>query len=1491
LDLAVSPRAGGEADKFGNRYEGMWTVSRLLEVIAGRALSIQVERGAEPDEGVEFFLRRPACTEAHQVKRQHGRMRGWTPRSLEQAGVLQAAAKHVADGLEFHFVSTIPATDVRELAERARGSDDAADFWERSLTAADRVNVEYLARDEVWGSVERVWATLRRVQTSVADERNLLSMNAALCELLFEPADGAATATALGDLVLGNLGRTLDADAIWQQVERYGLRRAPMADKNSLSEVVGAGTRAWRREVGHELLEPVIPRAQVEDIEAQLAGSPPAQVLVTGAAGGGKTAVLAQSVDAIASRGWPILVVRADRLAGVNTTSQIGTRFDLPASPVTSLATLADGASCLLVVDQLDALSIVSGRAPELLSTVVEMLRESAAFPNLRVVMACRQYDLDNDERLRRLVEPAGAAHVIPVTPLSEAEVDAAVAAAGLPARRLNAKQRELLRVPLHLVLLRGAASGPTPLDFASPTDLFDAFWVEKRRAVERRREPSVRFAPLVIHLARRMSEEQRLSLPRGVLAAGDFERDAEVLASEHVLSLTPNQVGFFHESFFDYAFAVHWTAESAELVPFLLAGDQELFRRAQVRQILLRLHDQDPARFTREAEALLTHPLIRFHVKDAALAVLRSLRHPSQDDYRMMRRLVEANLPFSDRVEAAMRTAGWFARLDAEGEIQRWLADQSGSRHGLALELMGAAARDDPARMAELLSVHRDRPDYDTWLRWIARYANLADDRALFDLVIEGVTRGAWDGNEAHLWLCAHGLGRANPEWACELLEAFFARRPRALTKDGDKLIDLQSREHGLITLIAEAAEGKPARFINLMVPYMLRAMAVAHDETHGAQFEDAHFSHRIYNNRHITETDDALLAGAVAALRTCAQADAKDLKPTLDLLAGDPHDAAQWLLYEALRAAAPTYADWAADLLLEGPHRLRSGYTCHSYWTTRQLLLAIAGDISDQRHTLLEQAILALRLEWGGHPGGQMQFALLSALDRKRLTAAGKRRLGELERLFGEPYEPMGMVVSGVPSPIPEPATRKMTDAQWLRAMRKHAVSDRRGRELFDGGADELANELQARTKEDPSRYARLALELDGTYNPRFLQAVLLGLGETDKPYPPDDAYALLRHAAQVGVTQIERWLTRPLYKLLDAEIPDDIIELVLDIAEHNASPAPDEPSAIVSVSNDDPENPIDNLLTNGMNTVRGSAALTLGDIVLRDADGARTALVVPRLPRLAADPHPAVRACIAHLVAACLRHARSEAVAVVPALLANQQHLLAEQPVVDLLSFLIYGGELDEAEPALTRMLTSNTPRVAEAGGRLAALAALEAGRSDLIAIATTTSPATRRGAAAVSARRLPFTANAELAERIIRESLADPDEPVRNAAAEIAPALRGQPLAPYTGLLLALIDSDALDHALPQLLITLERAPDRIEELVLPLSDRFIKEHAQDLKSIATSYAGDAKQVTELLLRAYSQTDERQPRLEALRMLDQLLLLGAWGAVDAISESER
>lgn len=133
--------------------------------------------------------------------------------------------------------------------------------------------------------------------------------------------------------------------------------------------------------------------------------------------------------------------------------------------------------------------------------------------------------------------------------------------------------------------------------------------------------------------------------------------------------------------------------------------------------------------------------------------------------------------------------------------------------------------------------------------------------------------------------------------------------------------------------------------------------------------------------------------------------------------------------------------------------------------------------------------------------------------------------------------------------------------------------------------------------------------------------------------------------------------------------------------------------------------------------------------------------------------------------------------------------------------------------------------------------------------------------------------------------------DDDDEVRKAAAAVAPHLREHPLQPFAQLLTALIDSPSYDHATPQLLLTLQYAPDKVDGLILKAAQRFIDVFGKHAADIRTGAAGDAHYISELVVRGLAQSRDRAHRAELLDVLDLLLELGVYGINDAIAESER
>lgn len=550
-------RAGGEADKFGNSYEGAWTIFHMLLVLVGRAQAITVEDVGELGEGSEFTLTSlHHGDEAHQVKRKQGTANGWTPRRLNDEGVLQAARKHVEQGRQFHFISMIPAPKVDDLADYARRSASVEAFLADWLKVDDlKTEFTYLSGD-VYGSDQVAWQTLRGIWTHCQDEDGLRRMIDALAGLLLAGAPAKPAALSLGDLAIQNLGVRLTAAVIEERLAEYELSRAQLVGNPTVVQSVDAVLTSWKTSVERDLLEPAIARGESIQLSAALRSNDTRVTMVVGAAGAGKSCVLWQSVQELEAEGWPVLAFRLDRLESLASTAEVGEKLGLGVSPVTALAAVAAGGACLLVIDQLDAVSFASGRIPSGFHTMVDLIQEAAAFPQMRVLLACRAFDVDNDYRIRQLVADKLVGR-LEVHPLADDQVNAAVDAMGPPAAQLTAKQRSLLTSPLNLVLLSAIADEPDALAFESAGGLLAAYWDRKRRdCVNHRPQSPPRYEAVIGALANAMSERQQLMARISVLDVDNLTADAEVLASEHVLVQDGRRYAFFHESFFDYAFA-----------------------------------------------------------------------------------------------------------------------------------------------------------------------------------------------------------------------------------------------------------------------------------------------------------------------------------------------------------------------------------------------------------------------------------------------------------------------------------------------------------------------------------------------------------------------------------------------------------------------------------------------------------------------------------------------------------------------------------------------------------------------------------------------------------------------------------------------------------------------------------------------------------------------------------------------------------------------
>jgi hypothetical protein len=717
------PLPGGDADKVGNRFELRWTVRQFIRLLTGQAQWIHLEPIGDEGDKIEFLLgRADGRIEAHQAKRQQSGKGHWTIAELAKIGVMDGLRKHAVDGdAAFVFVSTQAAKSLPELVHRALGANGDLTAFQAALTPD--LSGEFSDLEWRLGNVSNAQAlkALCNSDWKNQDEQGLADTVLALLGA-YLTGDPETALDGLARFATDSVHRRLAPDEIWKELDRRGIRPSELGRDQSLAVRVRECASEFLESRPYGIGDLTVPRAEAERVALALLDPEAAagSVFLEGPAGVGKSGVVAQVVQHMAEAGWPMLPIRLDLIDPTQRPAEIGRQLlGRDKSPVALLAGLAAGRDCLLVLDQLDAVSIVSGRNPQVFNAVAAMIREARAHPKLRVLLVCRTFDLENDPRLRELSRQDGpGTRRITVGPFDEAAVKDVLVHLGIDPSRLDTRQLDLLRLPLHLALLAGVIAGETGkgLTFATAKDLYDAYWLRKRTDLRPVLADPNAFETLLQRLCDVMNDRQALSVPRGLLPPGDA--DLERLVAANVLIRQGLRIAFFHEGFFDYVFARRFCELGEPLLHLLRsAGEQDLFRRSQVRQILVYRRDEDFDAYLSDLSDCLEADDVRFHIKKLAIGVVGLATDPRPEEWSILvEHLGDGKMRLAGTVrEALWPSAAWLRFLRDRGVLPQWLNDPRTEVANFAFNWLGNLVEAEPDSVAELLEGEANRsPEQD---------------------------------------------------------------------------------------------------------------------------------------------------------------------------------------------------------------------------------------------------------------------------------------------------------------------------------------------------------------------------------------------------------------------------------------------------------------------------------------------------------------------------------------------------------------------------------------------------------------------------------------------------------------------------------------------------------------------------------------------------------------------------------------------------------
>ena len=1260
------PLSGGPADKFGNRYEHWWTVYQLIRILDRDAVSIRIEPPVV--DKAEFLITTGNHSELHQAKRSHPNGK-WSLFSLKDEGLLQAMFEQLDKEplKKFVFVSSSDAPELRELTERARDAENSTEF--ESAFIRDLKNGEHFAKlRNIWGVTDAATAygILRRIEVRTIDERGIQEQVRDASSARFLAQTDRVSDVLLG-IVVDSIHRTINRDDLISDLHCKGLRPRRLTMPTDAAALVAEATDHYLETTRRRLIQStLIPRSSTQDLLAKINenAAKGADYVLIGQAGGGKTGCAIEIVDALHQDDNPaaVLAFRLDRIEPVSSTQKLGECLGLEDSPAFVLATAAEAMSskAVLVIDQLDAVSTTSGRRSDFFELVEDLLSEVRGWRStvkFHVVVVCRGFDWENDHRLRNLL--AKGATQISVTDFSLDEVKTVLTNGGFRPESFNVKQLELLGLPQNLALFLDTCYDPTSQPtFSSQKELFDRYWDEKRPEVNRRAATLSDYWDDIIRvLCDEMTASQQLSVLREKLDR--FPNDfLYQMVSEGVLTFDGDRYGFGHEAFFDYCFARSFVARGQSLTTFLVASEQQLFRRAQVRQVLTYLRDINREQYCRQLHQLLAHGNVRPHLKDLAVALVFSLPDPDEDEWDVVATWIDSEIaaiksdrPNSDKFASLVwnRFLGsetWFRIGDSKGLVTDWLTSDDHRLVEMGVNYVRIHQSHSGDRVAELLEpfVGKDG-DWPQRLSVIMQWADLEHSRRFFNLFLALIDDGTLDNTRGPIavnstfWSMLYNLSEARPDWIAEVL-AHWLRRRLSITRqtgsdtDQPNWHDLFSHDQFGSKEIQDSATKTPEAFVRHVLPVVLKIADESSVRTEDSKpRRDAVWPIFLFDSEY-PSISDACGSAITAAVEKLAETKADCVDSILTELRNRDTYMANFLLLRTYTAGAKHFANDAVTELCNKIWRFDCGYSDSPYWVAMELIKAVAPICSDESRARLEQAILNYtpeyeRTKYGYHSRGRASFALLSAIPLEFRSKNAQARYAELERKFEVPESPpRGIHAYSIDSPIAKTSAEKMTDGQWLSAIQKYDSEYRQYNwdNPEKGGASELGGMLQGFVKQEPERFARLSLKFPSGTLPHYLAHTLMGLKETKvaaelKLKVCRKAYAESRDACGGALADVLGSIEEPL--------PNDAVQMLDWLATEHPDPQqmPWHEQATLD------------LLGRGINTTRGRAAHAIRDLIQRDASYLqqfRSTII-----QLVADNNAAVRACVGSILLAVINH----------------------------------------------------------------------------------------------------------------------------------------------------------------------------------------------------------------------------------------------------------
>lgn len=1525
---------GGYANKLGNRYEGRWVVKQLLRLLNEEVHSVTIEAIGDDEHGVDLVvIKNNGIKQFQQCKARNSSRGSWSVADLNSKEILRSMRFQLDRNHDYEFtlVSGVQGTAFADVCESARNSDgDSENFYQYQIQNKGegrrkiyRKFCEHLnLNPQQQPDRQTAFDYLRRMRIiQWQDDQNGRDDLHGWARMLVTGNPKVVVAS-LTDFAQNNLRKALHADTIRDYLAGIGFHPRRLPHDNRVVPAIEELKQRFEESISSGLIAgELIKRDETQQLLNALEEN--SVVIIHGSAGCGKSGVLYELTPILQKQGWAYLPVRLDRQIPINTTQQFGRDLGLPESPVMCLESLLGEKLGVLILDQLDALRWTSSHSANSLDVCKSIVREAK---NLRsmgkpisVILSCRTFDLEHDPEIKAWIEkqqsPNKKSLKIAIRDLPEKAIQNVVQKIGGDFNNLTDRQKQILASPQHLSMWVKLKQDNNLSEFQSATQLMRDFWIGRYRELETSGIITTEADAVLDILVDYMEQNGKISAPTSLISG--HQKTHTALQTSGIIQTDGRQTSFSHQSYLDFRIADRLlksiNQEQGDILTWLGPKEaQTLFRREQLRQVLLLLADENSTKFLKGVKELLSNDKVRFHLKHLALSILGQIEQPTQPVLNFAIELLKDSHWKDHALELIyLRNGPYIHSLATQGIIQNWLGRSNKVDINSALWLLRSINETSDDLIVDLLTPYIDKED--DWPQWILRvlwFSPEKDSDKAFELRVKLARRG-----HVSDYIHWENLAQENPLRAICLIEAAISTWDTPKLEDNSVTKRRRSRFESWgpkeLQVLKEAARKNPLPTWDLLLPHVQRLTAIELEEydTRLNDWQDGSL-YKVHEGHTDLPRGIVLLiceAGKELAKNQTNEflARAHDLSNSISIIT-------QEILINTYASLPPKFSDIGIQWLLNDSHRLAigSGYNEPEWMLAAGLIETLSPHCSEKLFKQLENVIIhyhspnekqmaeyyitTWKKGYFGDYWGRAQYFLLPALCEERRSKNTKDLVRVLRRKFDDypkhRFLGHGHITGGwVGSPLPAEKLHEISDKAWLGIINNKNIPEEDHRRLKQVGPDRavesaiihFANSLRAIAARYPERFAELALQFPEDVHQRYLAAVLDGFKTTEPKNIPEDEQAIWEPAKIETIEAIlEKFqlgddhgtatnFCRLIRERADENWSDKAINRLLDYAKSHPDPKSGKLNMYPTSEGDDVSKAsVHTLLDNALNCVRGVAGLAIGALLWEHPDWLDR--LRPGIISLVKDPHPAVRVAAIEACLPVINVNKELATNWFVAACQNDIRVAASHFAVYYFNSCLQ-SYYKKLSPIILRMLDSKYEEVAEEGAAEICARWLFHGhfeeQLETVRIGTV---AQRKGVARVLSSFLCNEKYTSQCRDLLPAFLSDEESEVRQKARKVFH--NNKELLKIVGMIdfvKVYIQTQSFRDDPTGLLYTLKDFPGSLipySDIIFDLCDVFAGPLAELSRDPSMGMAHDTSMICPLILRLYEQSQDDSPEIK-------------------------